>query len=363
MMQLAFSSSRPPAVAFAADAVFAVTEPAIDVLRTLFDQERTRWQLLDPALGSFVEDLGHFVLNGGKRLRPALVHWGFVAAGGQASDPRPAVVAAAVELVHAFALLHDDVMDGGELRRGNPSYHRVWREQHQRNRWSGESRRFGEGLAILAGDLAFVYADRLLSGVSDEVRDVWDDLRTEVTMGQHLDLLDAACRERGSRRAVAIAEYKTARYSVERPLQLGAVLAGGPPLVVDGLRAFGRRLGAAFQYRDDLLGALGDPRSTGKPVGDDLREGKATYLLALAFERASDAELEVLQRVGRDDLDDADVVRVQQVLRECGAVDALEAEIHRLRGEAVDSLTGVSIPPEAELALITLADLLTNRDR
>jgi len=333
------------------------------LLRAFFQRERDRWSRIDPALGRFVTEVEHFVCSGGKRLRPTLVHCGFVAAGGHPDDPALPPVAAAIELLHAFALLHDDVMDGSETRRGHASFHAAQRDTHEGARWRGDGRRFGEGMAILAGDLAFVYADRLLVDAPPAVRDVWDELRIEVTMGQHLDLLASATGGRGERQASLIAQYKTARYSVERPLHLGAALAGRGADTGPALSAYGRPLGLAFQHRDDLLGALGDPEVTGKPVGDDLREGKPTVLMALAHERADAAQRAVLEQVGDPFLDRAAVARIQAVLRATGAIDAVEERIRRLRAEALAALATAPITGAGRIELAGLADRLLYRDR
>jgi geranylgeranyl diphosphate synthase, type I len=349
-------------------------EAVDDLLRGLFRGERARWSAVDPALGTFVTELEGFVCSGGKRLRPTLVHCGFVAAGGHPDDRAVPPVAAAMELLHAFALLHDDVMDGSETRRDRPSFHAAHRDAHDAAGWRGEARRFGEGTAILGGDLLFVYADRLLAGVGHDagpvdavvaaaVRDVWDELRVEVTMGQHLDLLSSATGAPDTRRATLIAQYKTARYSVERPLHLGAALAGRGHEVGPALSAYGRPLGIAFQWRDDLLGAVGDPLVTGKPVGDDLREGKPTVLLALAHERATRAQRAVLNGVGDPFLDPAAIADIQAVLWATGAVAAVEERIEHLWARALATLAGAPITGAGRTALAGLADRLLFRDR
>jgi geranylgeranyl diphosphate synthase type I len=292
-----------------------------------------------------------------------LVHASYLACDGDPRDPRLARVGAAVELLHSFALLHDDVMDGADTRRGRPSFHRSMEGEHRRRGWRGEPRRFGEGVAVLAGDLAHVYADSLLLGLSASVQEVWRDLRIEVTMGQVLDLDGTAAGNRDPRRASVVAEHKTGRYTVERPLHLGAALAERLEAAALHLTAYGRPLGTAFQYRDDLLGAIGDPQVIGKPVGDDLRDGKPTLLLALAHDAASPAEREVLARVGRPTLSDDDVIAIQEVLRRCGAVDSVERTILSLRDRAIESIRTAPLTAEGIERLIDLADTLVLRER
>ena len=202
--------------------------------------------------------------------------------------------------MHAFALFHDDVMDDSASRRGAPTTHAVYADEHGRATWAGESRRFGEGVAILVGDLAFVLADQLLIGAPAEVWALWNELRIELNVGQYLDLLGSVQGERRLDKAERIARYKSGKYTIERPLHLGAVLAAPErrPTLLPGLSAYGLPLGDAFQMRDDVIGAFGDPAVTGKPVGDDLREGKPTPLLARAVALADAGQRGVLDRVG-----------------------------------------------------------------
>jgi len=343
----------------------ALTDAASRVdacLGELFAAEAHRWRSVDPSMARLIEDLSAFVLSGGKRLRPAFVHWGFVAAGGDDNDEAPLRVAAATELLHSFALLHDDVMDGSLRRRGQLSYHVRAAELHRTSRWQGESRRFGEGLAVLLGDLAFVYADRMLDNHYDAVRPVWDEMRIELTMGQYLDVAGAARGDRDVERARLIALYKSGRYSVERPLHLGAALTGRLPELEPHLRGFGAPIGEAFQLRDDLLGALGDEAVTGKPVGDDLREGKPTLLLAYADALATLQQRPYVERVGQRDMSDDDIREIQDILVRCGAVDAVEQAITDRVHAARAALDAAPLADPARAVLSDLADLLAWRD-
>ena len=242
-------------------------------------------------------------LAGGKRLRPLFCRYGFLAAGGDPHDRCWLDVAAGIELLHTFALLHDDVMDGSARRRGQPALHRSLDETHRRAGWRGEARRFGEGVGVLVGDLAFVCADRLVRAAGAAVGAVWDELRIELMMGQYLDVVGARRGGLPVERALLVARYKSGAYTVERPLHLGAALAGADADLVEAFSAFGRPLGEAFQLRDDLLGVFGDEAATGKPVGDDLREGKPTVLLALATELVGPPARRSARRRRHADLD------------------------------------------------------------
>ena len=327
----------------------------------LLDAESARWAAVDPGVQAPLDAVHALVKAGGKRLRPAFCHWGFVAGGGDPADPRVVDAGAAFELLQAFALIHDDVMDGSAVRRGAPALHRHFADRHQEATWSGESRRFGEGVAILAGDLALVYADLLLPTGSAELAALWHELRIELNVGQYLDLAGTATGGVGREGARLIARLKSGRYTIERPLQLGALLADDPATAA-ALSAYGAPLGEAFQLRDDVLGVYGLEERTGKPVGDDLREGKPTLLLAVATERATDADRALLARVGDPELDPATVAELQALFVATGALDVVEAEIARLAAEAVTSLPTLALPDHADLALRDLVDFVVARD-
>ena len=325
--------------------------------------EEQRWSAFDEDLVSPVAEIRRLVASGGKRLRPAFCHWGFVGAGGDPDSMVSLDAGAALELLHGFALFHDDVMDGSTSRRGAPVTHDVFADEHRRSGSSGESRRYGDGIAILVGDLAFVYSDRLMSDVSAQAREIWHELRIELNVGQLLDLIGSARNERRRFKAERICRYKSGKYTIERPLHLGAMLVAPSRAaeLLPALSTYGLPLGDAFQMRDDVMGAFGETAITGKPVGDDLREGKPTPLMALAMERANGAQREVLSLVGREQLTDAQVAAAQQAIVDCGALDEMESVILRLRDEAIASLTAAPIEPSAKVELESLALYVTDR--
>jgi geranylgeranyl diphosphate synthase, type I len=334
-------------------------------LTTLVEREQARWSAVDPDLAAPLAALSSLLRSGGKRLRPAFCHWSFVGAGGEPEDERSVAAGAAFELLHAFALLHDDVMDGSAIRRGAPTTHTAFADEHARGGWSGEARRFGEGVAILAGDLAFVYADELLHDAPSSAWEIWNELRLELNVGQYLDIRGTARRERDPATARRIARYKSGKYTVERPLHLGAVLAAPDRAaeLLPALSTYGLPLGDVFQLRDDVLGAFGEETLTGKPVGDDLREGKPTSLMAIAVERATAAQLEILARVGQGDLDESDIGSIQEVLTATGALGVVETVIDDLTREALDALDDLPITDDARKALGELAHYVAWRDR
>ena len=333
------------------------------ILLGALDAERARWASIDPVLAEPFTAIGDMVGSGGKRLRPALCHIAFVGCGGDPDDSRHMEVGAAIEMLHVCALIHDDITDGARTRRGAPSLHARFERDHAGAGWAGETRRFGEGAALLVGDLAFALSDVLLGDVGAPVRGVWNELRLEVNAGQYLDVVGSARGERGREATERICRLKSGKYTVERPLHLGALQAsvtvGSEMLPV--LSAYGLPLGDAFQMRDDVLGAFGDASVTGKPVGADLVEGKPTPLLARAMERADAAQREVLGMVGSPAMDAGSVAAVQEVIVATGALDELESRIGSLRDEAIGAVRASRLPASTIEDLVGVADFVTAR--
>ena len=331
-------------------------------LEALLAVERERWARVDEDLVPPIDEIARLVLAGGKRLRPAFCFWGFVGAGGDPTDELVIDAGAALELLHAFALFHDDVMDGSLTRRGEPTTNAKFEARHGVEKLAGESRRFGDGVAILVGDLAYVYSDQLMRNASPQAWTIWNELRIELNFGQYLDMLGSALNERRREKAERICRYKSGKYTIERPLHLGALLAApSRDDLIPVLSTYGLPLGDAFQMRDDVLGAFGDTAITGKPVGDDLREGKPTPLMAIATARANAAQLKELQLVGNQDLTPEQIARVQEVIRETGALDELETVITRLTDEAIAAVQNMPFAQSVRDELITLAEYVSWR--
>lgn len=341
----------------------AIVSAVDTTLTETVTRERQRWVQVDPDLSLPLDEVRRLVLSGGKRIRPAFCYWGYRAAGGDAQSGIPIQVGAAIELLHVFALFHDDIMDGALTRRGQPTSHTALSQLHEKSEWAGESRRFGEGAAILIGDLTYVMSDQLIGDIPTEARQIWHDMRLEVNVGQYLDMLGSARRERRREVADRICRYKSAKYTIERPLHLGALtadVARGTQLLPE-LSKYGLPLGDAFQLRDDVLGVFGNAEATGKPVGDDLREAKPTPLLACAYEKANTAQRSVLDLVGGESLTDDDVFRIQDVITATGALQEIENTIVRLRDEALLSVKSGTVEKSAQDALTELAFYVTDR--
>jgi geranylgeranyl diphosphate synthase type I len=336
-------------------------------LATFLGGQRALLLGIDPALAELSDTLEILVLGGGKRLRPSFAYWGYRGAGGSDTDSVVAAVSA-LELVQASALIHDDLIDRSDTRRGEPSVHRRFETRHTAAGWRGGSAGFGDSAAVLLGDLAMVWSDEMLhtSGVGaaelSRARLVFDEMRTEVTVGQYLDLLTQVTADTSVERAGKVARYKSAKYTVERPLLLGAALAGAPDAVRLSYSSFGLPLGEAFQLRDDVLGVFGDPAETGKPAGDDLREGKRTYLVAAAFAAlGGDGRATLDAGLGNQGLDDGGVAELRALIRDSGALAATERRIDELMTAALAALAEAPIDEPARDVLRELADAAIRR--
>ena len=320
--------------------------------------------LLDHDLPELMQALHR---TGGKRIRPSMTFWGWVAAGGRrAADGSAADVVragAALELLHIFALIHDDVMDESKSRRGQPSVHTLAAQLHLHAGAYGSAQRFGESIAVLVGDLAHAEADHLVTELPRAMRIIWRLLVIELVHGQSRDITGSAAGRRDLDHARRVARMKSGCYTVQRPLQLGAAAARADADVAQVLNRYGDEVGEAFALRDDLLGVWGDPRSTGKPAGDDLLSGKPTVIMALATQRLQGPARKVLRRVGTPELSPADVCFLQDALAEHGVVDAVESLISNHVHAAVDALGDGTVDPAGVAGLTQMAHKIAWRDR
>ncbi|HEX6351923.1 polyprenyl synthetase family protein [Actinophytocola sp.] len=347
------------------------------VLRRYLTERRADLPELAQTFATAVDTLSDFALRGGKRIRPTFAWWGWRAAGGAASGPDAEAVLTAVsalELIQTCALVHDDLMDASELRRGNPTVHVRFAEAHRAGAWLGEPERFGMAAAILLGDLALAWADDMFTGapLSEDMRQAarapWLAMRAEMFAGQYLDVLAQAEGDESEDRALGVARLKTAAYTVERPLHMGVALAGAEADTITAVRRFGTDIGVAFQLRDDLLGVYGDTEVTGKPAGDDLREGKRTLLVSLGLRYAEAAGRHADAKLLRGALGDPNLKRhtveqVRALLVEVGAVDELERRIETLTTSGMAALDAAGLAEPGRTRLADLAIAATRRDR
>jgi geranylgeranyl diphosphate synthase type I len=341
----------------------------LDSFREKLDRELQAWLTRKrEAAGGFreavelIDGVGQLVLQGGKRLRPALVYATYRACGGP-SDAQVLPLALAIELLHTYLLIHDDIMDHAELRRGQPAAHVRFRQAHQARGFHGDAQDFGRSVAILLGDLAHTWAVELVTGVilegggrARELSHCFSSMSEEVIGGQYLELLVAQRRGAQASETAGTADreqellrvlrLKSGCYTAERPIQLGALLAGAEEIAFDGLSHYGSAVGEAFQLQDDLLGMFGDAGTVGKPVGEDLREGKFTFLIHHALAAATPEQRQTLEAaLGNPDLTAAEVARAQRILEETGArakVTEMVAERLRAARAALDGISGLA---------------------
>ncbi|MBF4633986.1 polyprenyl synthetase family protein [Agreia pratensis] len=339
----------------------------------------------EPILAAVADELSAFtdfsrdLLSGGKRFRArfCIAGWQATSTHVEADEQRAVVtLAAALEVFHSAALVHDDIIDNSDTRRGMPAAHIRFAALHRDEHFVGSADAFGRASAILHGDLLLGWSDELVDGALDLLTDrdrarstraEFNRMRTEVTVGQYLDILEENAwptvpDTETIRRAERVMTFKSAKYSVEAPLALGALIGGASAAQLESLRSFGLPLGLAFQLRDDVLGVFGDAAVTGKPAGDDLREGKRTVLVALARQGMSDSQRETFDdALGRPELDDAAVVELQRQIEVSGALESAERSISSYTANALDALRDADLDVDAVAELEQLARLLTER--
>ncbi|MGH3510447.1 MAG: polyprenyl synthetase family protein [Nocardioidaceae bacterium] len=307
-------------------------------------------------------------VTGGKRFRASFCYWGYRAVREEPPD-EPALVraAASLELLHASALVHDDFMDASDTRRGRPAVHREFEAVHRGYGWSGDPEQYGAAAAILLGDLLLSWADERLrtcglgQGRVLDALGYFDTTRSEVIAGQFLDVSLQARGESDVEQSMRVLRYKSAKYSIERPLHVGAALAGAPEPMFEALSGYGLPLGEAFQRRDDLLGVYGDPEVTGKPAGDDLTEGKRTVLVALALQGASERDAKQLREALGSPLSAVEVADLREIIDRSGAHADVEARIEALTGRSLEALAAAPVSGGARVVLRELARAATQR--
>ncbi|MBD8044960.1 polyprenyl synthetase family protein [Arthrobacter sp. Sa2BUA2] len=315
----------------------------------------------------------HSLAKGGKRMRALLNYWGWRGAGGDVLGAPAVRSGVALELFQSAALIHDDIIDRSDTRRGAPSVHRHFANRHAEAAWFLDGSHFGSSAAILAGDLCLALSEEAFTSVGDRAgyatraRALFNRMRTEVMAGQYLDILEEVVGpghepERAVVRARNILRYKSAKYSIEHPLAIGGALAGASDELLAAYSAFSLPLGEAFQLRDDVLGVFGDPEVTGKPAGDDLREGKRTVMIAYALSAASDAaRREITAGLGRPDLGDDAVASLRQIIKESGALATTEALIAEHTEQAFSTLAELAVDEQTRSALKSLAHAAVTR--
>jgi len=354
-------SSEPKAT------LLSVRSAVEEELGIFLNREAAYLNSISTELSPVSDSLTSFLLDSGKRLRPLFAYAGFLASGGSLDKPVIRAMAS-LELLQACALIHDDLMDGSDTRRGKPSIHRHFESKHVQDDLDGFAPHYGLSAAVLLGDLALVWSDQMLNsaGLTTEqlaqLLPYYNEMRVELMAGQFLDIHEQTQKSTSVDRSMKIARYKSGKYTIERPLHLGAAMASAPAEIFSALSAYGLPLGEAFQLRDDLLGVFGDPSVTGKPAGDDLREGKRTVLIAMTNDRQSESQREIARKhFGKPDLDAEGVSLLREIIESTGARAELEATIERLTDQALTAAQAAVFTEDGNAMLVELANIATKR--
>jgi geranylgeranyl diphosphate synthase type I len=359
-------------------------------LDSFCQKQRTDFEAISADLIPVV-DYTQSLLQGGKRFRALFCYWAWRACLSDSSyhqseqeiqDSEQAIagIAASLEMFHAAALVHDDLLDQSDTRRGAPAIHKRFETLHKEKSWAGAPERFGVAGSVLVGDLMLgwsseIFGNALLHSPNREIesacRDEFSLMRVEVMAGQYLDVLEenaAATRpvSEGVGRAEKVILYKTAKYSIEAPLRIGAAFAGADPSKLSQFTQFGIPLGIAFQLRDDILGVFGDPSVTGKPAGDDLREGKRTVLVALTLEALTERSPSMAESfeelLTSRELDTHQIAFMQKLIKDSGALEKTERMIVELGDRSLESLDAANLEESAKATLKALALKVISRD-
>ena len=363
---------KPEASAQPLEQLKSLREQVEAQLQDFLTSQSEYFTSIAPELNPAATSLTAFVINGGKRFRPLFAAVGAIGAGSQLSDAEIRAFAS-LELLQACALVHDDLMDASDTRRGEPAIHKIFESMHSAEKYQGKATQFGLSASVLIGDLALIWSDQMLnsSGIKSEsllaALSVHDEMRVELIAGQYLDVFEQARGTQSVAQALKIARYKSAKYTIERPLHLGAAIAipdaAKRSQIISIYSEFGLPLGEAFQLRDDLLGVFGDPKVTGKPAGDDLREGKRTVLMAMTHDRISGAaEAEFIQEFGNHNISESAIARLQEIISETGAAMHVEDLIEELTSTALEALNRDEIVPQARELLTEMAIIATKRN-
>jgi len=338
-------------------------------LERFLTEQVNRINDIDVYLKPVASSLSDFVRDGGKRFRPIFSYLGYLGAGGQGSDAA-IQVSSSLELVHACALIHDDLMDGSDSRRGKPSLHKYFEDLHSKSKYLGKPEKFGAAAAILIGDLALSWSDQMIYETDSDSLNlgaalpIFYEMRSELMAGQYLDVLEGVIAKSDTNRSRKIAQYKSGKYSIERPLQFGGALAGANSKILESYSEYGLPLGEAFQLRDDILGIFGKSDVTGKPSGDDIREGKRTLLIAMTLEGCNPVQKSKIENsLGKSDLSDSEVTSIQEIIVESGALASCEALIENLHARAIQAIQNSDIEAEVIELLKFMATAATKREK
>jgi geranylgeranyl diphosphate synthase type I len=336
-------------------------------LDTYFDAKIDEASKIHPEAVVLAEEARRFIRTGGKRLRPAFAYSAYVASGGRSLEAI-LYASAALEVLHAWALIHDDIIDNADIRRGKPSVHKVFEDFHRKRTLKGNKEEFGVSTAILVGDLALAYADEVLNTApfpAERIRrakNYYDLMKKQVIFGEYLDVLAPLKKQFTEKDLLTIFEYKTAKYTIERPLHIGAILAGAEEDILETFSSYGIPLGQAFQIQDDIMGTFSNEEKIGKPADSDIREGKKTLLVLKAYEFCKRDERRLLDKIlGNKSANDVEIATVREIMSKCGALEYSQELAYKLINKAKRSILHAKLTSEGKDYLLQVADYLLTR--
>jgi geranylgeranyl diphosphate synthase type I len=336
-------------------------------LFTFLEQKKKEAEEINTEAAELVEEIIRFSKNGGRRVRPAFMYSGYVASGGRAHDAI-LYTTLAVELLHVFALIHDDIIDNSDLRRGEPTAHKAFEKLHSKKKLKGSRFDYGLSTAILAGDLALSFAEEIMTSApfpQERVRRAryfFDQMKSQVIYGEYLDVLGSYKKSLTEDEVLQVLDYKTAKYTVERPLHIGAMLAGADYKVLETFTAYAIPFGQAFQIQDDLVGTFGSKEAIGKPNDSDIKEGKKTLLLAKALENSNKKQRSFINKVvGYKKASEEDVERVRRIMKQTGAYDYCVKLSLKLLEQARNALENTKLPKDGVDYLLAATEYLEKR--
>ena len=315
-----------------------------------------------------IENLKNFTLNSGKRIRPILFYFGYILAGGK-NKTEALKTSIAIELAHSYLLIHDDIIDQDDIRRGDLSMHYKYEKEHKSRVKNSNLKHFGISMGIIVGDLASTFGYEILIN-SDFSLDLkikaiskLNYIIANTIAGEALDVILAEYPNVKIDRVFEMQKYKTAKYTIEGPLHLGAILAGADEKFLESLSKFAVPVGIAFQIQDDIIGIFGDEKKIGKPVGSDIKEGKKTFLISKAMEKADDDQKNILNSaLGNENISIEDVDKVRNIIIKTGSLEFSKAKAQELINDAKKSLNDSDISEENKKFLCDLADFIAGRE-
>ncbi|MDP3057346.1 MAG: polyprenyl synthetase family protein [bacterium] len=354
-----------------------IIEQELKNFKTVFDKEMEKFldlkivqaKKISPEASGAVQNLKNYVLGSGKRIRPALMYYAYLALGGK-NKKEALRLAMASEFIHAFLIIHDDVIDRDDFRRGMPSIHCIYKKIALKDHYSVSAPHYGNSQAISIGDMCFSFVGEIISqskfnrGIKDKLLKKISDIVFNTTIGQFHDVFAAAVKNGiDEKHVLTILEYKTARYTVEGPLHLGAIMAGASGRVLKSLSDFSIPLGIAFQIQDDILGVFGSSQETGKPVGADIREGKKTLLIVRALEQASANQKKDLHlALGNDKAGREQIERARKIIIDIGSLEYSKRSAEKLVNASRLVLTRSNLNKESKEFFSAVAEFMIKRD-